>query len=508
MYLKKELSWWDCSAIIVGIIIGTGIFSIFPKLIAEKNISTGMILLAWFAGGIFAWFGAMCYAELSSLFPHAGGDYTFLHKAYSLKGENLVSFLFGWSQIIVIRPASIVILALIFGKEMQIVFPNFSGMIWNPPFVFGLALLIVTTLINILGISAGKHTQNVMTVIKIGILLFLIVNGLIKSFSMDVASNLQPFFLPENKNLWSVFPGFISAIVLVMWVYGGWNEAAYVAEEVRNPHRDIPKALFVGIFSVMILYLGINYVFIVHFSPAVMAKSYSPASDLMGMWYSEKGRVIMSSIIMISAAGAVNGLIMTGGRMIYGIAKSTESLFSLSKLHPRFKTPVMPLGVNFVLALILIVISKGDSDFVDSLGFYTAGVYWYFFALVVITLIIIRTKLTNVEIPYKVPFYPLSPIVFLIVSGILIWGAFDYKPFETLVGISLLTVGIPLYYLMHFNRPENSLHLDNVEELMMMDVEDRRKNLADRRQNKVDRRKQNLGREAASDYKESSPEES
>ena len=119
MRLKKDLSWWDCAAIIVGIIIGTGIFSVFPSLIAMQNSSSFLILLAWVFGGIFAWFGAMCYAELSSIFPHAGGDYTFLHKAYSLKGENLVSFLFAWAKVFVIRPANIVILALIFGDESQ-----------------------------------------------------------------------------------------------------------------------------------------------------------------------------------------------------------------------------------------------------------------------------------------------------------------------------------------------------------------------------------------------------
>ena len=168
-----------------------------------------------------------------------------------------------------------------------------------------------------------------------------------------------------------------------MWVDGGWNGAAYVAEEVKNPHHDIPKALFVGIFSIAILYIGINYVFIAQLTPAGLAKTYSPASDLMNLWFKSKGRILMSSIIMVSAAGAVNGLIMTGGRMVHGIARSTEGLPALTQLHPRFKTPVKPLIVNFCLAAVMVFVSQGKIGFIENLAFYTAGVYWYFFALVV-----------------------------------------------------------------------------------------------------------------------------
>ena len=449
MQLKRELNWWDCSAIIVGIIIGSGIFAIFPKLVALKTGSTLLILLAWFIGGIFAWFGAMSYAELSSIFPHAGGDYTFLNKSYSLKGETLVSFLFGWTQVIVIRPASIVILALIFAKELQFLTPKLSSIIPTPTLFYSIVLIASTTIINILGINTSKTVQNIITILKVGILVAFIIIGFYKSLSANI--NFSPIFLPPGKPASKIFSEFISAIVLVMWVYGGWNEAAYVAEEVKNPSKNIPKALFVGIFSVIILYMGINYVFIANFSPTGLANTISPASSLMEIWFGGKGKIIMSSVILISAAGAVNALTMTGGRMIYGITKTTESLDLFSKIHPTLKTPVFSLILNFMLSLILIIISKGNSDFVDNLTFYTGGVYWYFFALVIISLIIFRSKLDPKDIPFKVPFYPISPIAFLIISGVLIWGAFDYKPIETLIGISILTIGIPIYYLINIS---------------------------------------------------------
>ena len=209
----------------------------------------------------------------------------------------------------------------------------------------------------------------------------------------------------------------------------------------------------------------------------------------MSAWFSSRGRVIMSSIVMISAAGAVNGLVMTGGRMSYGIAKHSPSLKYFSKLHPKFKTPVKPLLANFLITAVVLISSRGDISSIENLTFYTAGVYWYFFALVVISLIIFRVKIKEADIPFKVPLYPFAPIVFLFVSGVLIWGAFDYKPFETLIGISILTIGIPIYYLINFNKPDNTLHLGPKD--------DRRINTDDRRQNKEERRKSDLGRQSS-----------
>ena len=291
--------------------------------------------------------------------------------------------------------------------------------------------------------------------------------------------------------------------VLTMWVYGGWNEAAYVAEEVKNPSKDIPKALFAGIFSVMILYTGINIVYLYHFSPKGLIITKNTANNLMHVWFGIKGGIIMSTIIAISAAGAVNGLIMTGGRISYAFAQNTPILKSFAKIHHKYRTPTAGLMANFILCLIILIISQGSMSFVDNLLFYTAGVHWYFFALVIISLIIFHTKINKENIPFKVPFYPYSPILFLIITGSLIWGSIQYKPFETLAGISILTIGIPIYYLLHFDNPNCSLHLSYVNHPVdkgvdrRQNVVDRRQNKEDRRKNKEDRRKQNLGREAS-----------
>jgi len=432
--LKRDLNWWDCAGIILGIILGTGIFSVFPTLIAQHNTSTFLIILAWIFGGLFAWFGAMCYAELSSLLPWAGGDYTYLSKAYTIKGESLVSFLFAWVQIFVIRPSSIAVLALIFASELNKILVSF-----NPHMEFSLLLsaLFVTaffTLVNMIGITIGKHVQNVMTIFKLATLAFMIIFGLFKAPVAHVAS-YAPFWIPAGK--------------------GGWNEAVYVAEEAKDPYHSIPKALFFGIFWVTIVYVGINFVYIRYLTPAGLATSFNPASDLMAAWFGAKGGVMMSLIIVISAAGAIHGLTLTGGRMSYAVADDFAGLKVFAFLHPKRRTPSMALLANFGICAILLVMSQGAVSFVENLTFYTAGVFWYFFALVVISLIILRNQVSVDEIPFRVPLYPFLPILFLLITAGLIWASIQYKPIETLAGIAILNLGIPLYYLLSISKVHN-----------------------------------------------------
>jgi len=457
---KRDLNWWDCAGIILGIILGTGIFSIFPTLIAQHNTSTFMIILAWAFGGLFAWFGAMCYAELSSLLPWAGGDYTYLSKAYSANGEGLVSFLFAWAQVLVIRPSSIALMALILASELNKIFISINPTMELNLLMVALVAVAFFTLVNMIGITIGKRFQNTMTILKIAILVFMIVYGLIKA-PVHVGSaaahvlNFAPLLFPPDKGIWGIIAGFWHAMVLTMWVYGGWSEAVYVAEEAKDPYHSIPKALFFGIFWVAIIYVGINIVYLRYFTPQGLATSYNPASDLMAVWFGAKGSIVMSLIIVISAAGAIHGLTLTGGRMSYAVADDFKGLKLFALLHPTRRTPSMALMVNFIICGILLLVIRGQVSSAENLAYYTAGVYWYFFALVVISLFILRNQVSVDEIPFRVPFYPFLPILFLLITGGLIAAAIQYKPVETLAGIAILNLGIPLYYLLSISKVHN-----------------------------------------------------
>jgi len=449
---KRDLDWWDCAGIILGIILGTGIFSIFPTLIAQHNTSAFLIILAWVCGGLFAWFGSMCYAELSSLLPWAGGDYIYLSKAYTVKGEGLVSFLFAWAQVFVIRPSSIAVMALILASELNKIALSINPHMELNLLMVGLAAVAFFTLVNMVGITIGKHFQNTMTVLKVAILVFMIIFGFVMPPPVHHVVSSASLWIPAGKGFWGIVGGFWSAMVLTMWVYGGWNEAVYVAEEAKDPYHSIPKALFFGIFWVTIIYVGINMVYIRYFTSDGLAASFNPASDLMAVWFGAKGSVIMSLIIVISAAGAIHGLTLTGARMSYAVADDFKGLKAFAILHPKRRTPSMALLVNFIICAVLLLLSRGRIDSAETLTYYTAGVYWYFFALVVISLVILRAQVSVDEIPFRVPFYPFLPILFLFITAGLIWASIQYKPVETLVGIAVLNLGIPLYYLFSVNK--------------------------------------------------------
>jgi APA family basic amino acid/polyamine antiporter len=264
--------------------------------------------------------------------------------------------------------------------------------------------------------------------------------------------SFAPLFCEPGKDFWTTMAGFWSALVLTMWVYGGWSEASHAAEEMKNPSKDIPKALFVGISVVTIIYILINITYISHFSPQGLAGTSNPASDLIFKWFGVRGGLIMSSIIIISAMGAINGLIFTGGRMSYAISKDYSRLNKLAVLHIEYRTPQKAMFANLVITALMLMFSRGKTAFIENLTFYTSGVFWYFIGLVILGLLLLRQKLPAEKIPFKVPFYPLFPLVFIVMIIGLIWGAIKFKPFESLAGICVLTLGVPLYYIINFDR--------------------------------------------------------
>ncbi len=451
--ITKELTWIDCAALIITIILGTGIFVIFPKLAAAHNPSVVMILLFWIVGAFVAWCGAMCYAELACLFPKNGGDYIFLREAYTYRGKTPVSFLFGWTQIFVIRPASLMSLAIVFGMNVNIVFRHccetFYSITPTPGVsdafitISTLAVLFFFTTICIIGLKTSKHVLNFITLIKLLCLLVLIFVGLYKG--KDLFCNLTPLLPKESSSFFDLFKNLGMALIPIMWVFGGWNEAPYIAGELKDPIKNIPKALTVGLFSLGCLYLMINFIYILHLTPEGLAHSWTFASDLMRLWFGPQGEVIMASVILISAAGAVNGLIFTGGRMTAAFSEDFILFRSLTFVNPKHKTPAAALWFNMILCFILCGLVECKADSIDKLLNFTAGVFWFFIALVVFSVFLFRKKYQ--KIPFKMPFFPLTPIVFIVMCGLMLWGVMDYKPKEALCGFGILLLGIPVYYI-------------------------------------------------------------
>jgi APA family basic amino acid/polyamine antiporter len=459
---KRILGAWDCANLILGVMIGIGIFSTFPALVAQHVGSSGLILLVWALGGLLAWCVGVCYAELSTIFPSSGGDYAYLRSIYSTRGESVIAFLFGWTTIFIIRPSSIAILALIFSNEMckSFLMTDSRAAI----LLIAVSLVVLLTVINALSFTIGKNFQNVYTVVKIVLLAFIIGFGLMHPNDAAVVS--APPAAVGNGGIGSLVVGMFRALVLCMWVYGGWSEAVYVVEETRNPSQSIPRALFWGIMCVTVVYMGMQVVYLKYFSAATLGQTFNPASELMGIWFGRSGSAIMSGVIAVAAFGAINGLIITGGRFSRAIANDYPRFNRFASLHARWGTPVKALAANLTITLIMLGISMGKVAFIENLTFYTSGVFWCFFGLVVIGLLILRTHVLpqNRTPGYRSWLYTLNPIVFLVVVIGLIWGAIEFKPLETLTGICILTLGIPIYYALRIDDRRKELRIPSVKE--------------------------------------------
>ncbi|MBN1441210.1 MAG: amino acid permease, partial [Planctomycetes bacterium] len=299
---RKELTLFDSTCLIVGIIIGAGIYQMAPN-IAKGAYSWWGVLLIFAAGGLITLFGALGYAELASAYPKEGGDYVYLSRAYG----KWAGFLFGWIQMAIVRPADIVVMAFAFGLYGRQIYDPFPG--WETVTsqqIFAAAAVIALTAVNVLGVKQGKWTQNLLTTVKaVGLLAILGV----ALFAPE---------RPETSGTFEPWPPAV-ALVLVLFCFGGWNEMAYVAAEVKNPRRNIVRALVLGTVSVTVIYLLASTAFLYTLGYQGMATSEAVATDTVSAVFTRHGGVLISALICISALGAVNGLIFTGARISYAV---------------------------------------------------------------------------------------------------------------------------------------------------------------------------------------------
>lgn len=440
----KPLDWTDCVGLIVGIMLGTGIFAVFPKLAADHNPSAFLILLTWVLGTGVALCGAFCFAELASLFPHNGGEYVFLKEAYGRGGRGPLAFLFAWAQIFVIRPASLVSLSIILALNASILVRAAGIPLGETAllhgFTYGVLILFAVTAIT--GLRTSKWVQNAFTALKVACLMVLIGVGLY--LGRDKASQLTPFFLPAGATFGGVLKNMGMALIPVMWVFGGWSEAPYIAEDMKNPSRNLPKALVAGVAGLGLLYTLINFVYILHLTPGGLASSWTFSSDIMKMWFGPKGELVMAGTLVISTAGAINGLTVTGYRMADALAADMGRLRRGPEGRASYTGPIL---FNLALCLVLALLVDCGPDSIDRLLVFTAGVVWIFSALVVSTVFVFRRRIPAAKIPYKLPFYPATPLVFIAMCGYMLYGAWAYKPRETIYGILVIAAGIPAYLL-------------------------------------------------------------
>ncbi len=429
---KRELSLFDSTCIIAGIIVGVGIYQMAPDIARGAQTWWG-VLAIWVVGGLLSLAGALSYAELATAYPQQGGDYVYLSKAYG----RWAGFLFGWAQLAIVRPGDIVVPAFAFATYARAIYDPLAAYPGVSQRVFAGVAVLALTIINILGVNQGKWTQNLLTTAK-GLGLLAIVGVAVvapRGAGTPVSyEGLMPMSVPL-------------ALIFVLFVYGGWNEMAYVAAEVRNPRRNIVRALVVGTVAVMALYLLVNGAFLYTLGYNGLATSKAVASETIGTVFPVVGSRLISALVCISALGAVNGLIFTGARISYAVGEDHRIFKALGRWDPRTGTPIWALAVQGVIALALILAFGG---YIDAI-LYTAAAVYAFYLGTSLSVIVLRFKEPGVERPYRVTGYPITPLIFSGVCAFLIYSSLNYaravKPVSLIVLVVMLAAGIVIYLL-------------------------------------------------------------
>ena len=423
---KKELSMFDSTCLIMGIIIGVGIYQMAPDIARGAGSGWG-VLLIWIIGGLLSLCGALGYAELASAYPRTGGDYVYLSHAYG----SWAGFLFGWVQLLIVRPGDIAAMAFAFATYAHILYnPSAGTELANGYKLYACAAIAALTIINILGVREGKFIQNLLTIIKVLGLLAIVAVALFSSRSSPVVQPVESF--PTRV-----------ALILVLFAFGGWNEMVYVAAEVKNPARNIVRALVLGTVAVTVLYLLLNTAFLYTLGYAGLANSQAVASDSISAIFPHTGGRIIALLICLSALGVVNGQIFTGARITYALGVDYRLFSLLGKWYPKTGTPVPALLAQAIIAMAL-VISLGS--FLNAV-IYTAVAVYSFYLATTLAILVLRRKEPNLKRPYKVTGYPFIPLIFAGVCIFLIYSAVIYKPLIAAVPLGILLLGVPVYWL-------------------------------------------------------------
>ena len=420
---KQTISMVDMIALIVGVVIGTGIFKT-PSLIAANTGRADVFFLAWLAGGVISFMGALCYAELATAYPHTGGDYHYLTRAFGRK----VGFLFVWSRMTVIQPGSIAMLAFVFGDYLSQILPlgHYAHSL------YAVLSVVILTALNLIGAQKGKWTQNLLTSLKMIGLFSVVIVGMIASPSSSPMVPIDP--QPETS--------FGLAMVFVLLTFGGWNEAAYVSAELHEVRRNMVRALLWGLGIITGIYLLINLAFLRGLGMSEMGQSEVVAADFMRRIFGQGGVQFISLVIIISVLGAINASIFTGGRTNYTLGQDFSLFGFLGKWHGRSNTPKNALlfqgAISSILVLFGTLAHKGFVTMVE----YTAPVFWCFFLLAGLSLFVLRIKEPEVFRPFRVPLYPFIPLLFCMTCVYMLQSSVVYTGIGAFVGLAVLLTGV------------------------------------------------------------------
>ena len=431
---RPVLDLKDAVALVVGIVIGAGIFKL-PALVAGNTGDAQTMMFAWILGAVISLMGALCYAELASAHPNAGGEYHFLERAFGVE----IARLFAWARMTVIATGSIALFAFLFADYATQIFR--LGEYSNA--IYATLLILALTGINITGLSAGKATQNLLTLIEASGLVLVVVVGFAFS-APETAAAPQP---DSSQGAFGL------AMVFVLLTYGGWNDAAYLSAEIKDGRRNIVRSLMYGLGIIAVLYILVGFAYINGLGMVGLSKSQAPAADLMQRAFGSTGVAIMSVIVAIAAITSANATILTGARTSYALGRDWRLFHFLGQWHGGKSVPVNAMLVQAVISLALVFLGTWKDQGVQNMVDYTAPVFWLFFFLTGMSLFVFRHWEGASTRPFKVPLYPFTPLIFCGMCVYMLYSSLAYTGPGALFGVGVLAVGAVLVLF----KPQRSL---------------------------------------------------
>ncbi|QEI07844.1 amino acid permease [Pigmentiphaga aceris] len=423
---QAQLSVFDAVMIVVGLIVGIGIFRA-PSIVAGNVASEAMFIAVWLIGGAATLIGALCYAELSAAHPNAGGEYHFLSKAY---GKS-VAMMFGWARCAVIQTGAIAAVAFMLGDYLAQIAP--MG-IYGPAIYAALSVVVLTA-VNVVGTTESKNLQIVVTFLEIAAVLAIIWFGF---FGTPDLTRLTPVVTPPQTAALGM------AMIFVLLSYGGWNEAAYLTGELKDAPRNIAKVLTLGTLITVGLYVLTNWAMLSVLGLDGLRNSNAVAADMMRVVAGRPGEILVTLAIAVAAVSTLNATIFTGSRVFYAMARDLTVMRWVGTWNGRGKTPANAQLLQAAIALALIGMGAVTRDGFKAMIDYTAPVFWLFLLLVGLALFVLRRRYPQRPLPYRVPLYPFTPIVFCLTCAYMLYASLAYSGKAALVGLVVLAAGTPI----------------------------------------------------------------
>jgi len=425
--LARQLGLFDATMLVMGGIVGSGIF-INPYVVAQQVRTPALILGAWILGGCVGVCGALIWAELAATLPAVGGQYAYLRRAY----HPAVAFLYGWVLLLVIQTGGMAAVAITFARY----FLELTGFHIHD-WVIATAALSILTVVNCLGVKTGGRTQSVLMAMKIVAIAALVIAGI--AFAGKHATTST-----SSDRQWSL-TSFGGAMVPVLFAYGGWQTANFLAGEVKEPKKNLPRGLVLGVLGVVTLYLGVNWVCLRALGPQALAASTTPATAVMRLALGQWGATFVAAAIAISTLGFLSQSILTAPRVYFAMAEDGLFFRAVAWLDPRTRVPVVAIVLQSVWTMVIALTGRYEQilNYVISMDF-------LFFGLTATTIFVFRRRAARGEMNpsdgYRMPGHPLSTVVFVALCWWVVGNTIYRYPQNSLVGFALLLAGIPVYW--------------------------------------------------------------